>query len=241
MAFADPARRRHPATAAAVVAVHAAVVWIVATQSPAVAPLITEAMTIFEVPAPAPPSEPSRAPAAKAPRPEGEASAANKKATPTEVVAPRPIIRIETPPPPIVAAPTAGAGRAADAGATPVEGPGTGAGGIGSGLGSGGQGTGTGGGGSGAVWVKGEIRDRDYPRSAAKARAGGAVVAFFDVQINGRATNCRIAESSGNADLDAATCRLIEKRFRYRPAIDAQGRPIVSEEGWRQTWWLEPR
>lgn len=241
MAFADPALRRHPATALAVVAAHAAVVWIVATQSPAVAPLITEAMTVFEVPTPAPPAEADPKPAAKAPRPEGEASAANKQATPTEVVAPKPIIRIETPPPPIVAAPTAGAGNAGDAGATPVEGPGTGAGGIGSGLGSGGQGTGTGGGGSAAIWVKGEIRDRDYPRSAAKARAGGAVVAFFDVQTNGRATNCRISESSGHPDLDAATCRLIEKRFRYRPALDAQGRPVVSEEGWRQTWWLEPR
>ncbi|MDO9488033.1 MAG: energy transducer TonB, partial [Sphingomonadaceae bacterium] len=118
---------------------------------------------------------------------------------------------------------------------------GTGAGGVGDGLGSGGQGTGTGGGGSSAVWVKGEIRDRDYPRSAAKSGAGGAVVAFFDVQTNGRATNCRISESSGHADLDAATCRLIEKRFRYRPAVDAQGRPVVSEEGWRQTWWLERR
>ena len=67
------------------------------------------------------------------------------------------------------------------------------------------------------------------------------MVAFFDVQVNGRATNCRVTESSGNADLDARTCELIEKRFRYKPAVDAQGRPVVSEEGWRQTWWLEPR
>jgi protein TonB len=239
MAFADPGGRRHPALAAAVVAAHAAVVWIVATQSPRMAPLITEAMTVFEVPAPAPPSEPSREPAARAPRPEGEASAANKRATPSEVVAPKPVVVVE--PPPLVAAPTAGAGTEADAGATPIEGPGTGAGGLGDGLGSGGQGTGTGGGGSAAIWVKGEIRDRDYPRSAARAKAGGAVVAFFDVQVNGRATNCRISESSGNADLDATTCQLIEKRFRYKPAVDAQGRPVVSEEGWRQTWWLERR
>lgn len=239
MAFADPALRRHPATALAVLAAHAAVVWIVATQSPAMAPLVTEAMTVFEVPTPAPSAEPDKKPAAKAPRPEGEASAANKRATPSDVVAPKPVVVVM--PPPIVAAPTVGAGTDVAAGATPVEGPGTGAGGIGDGLGSGGQGTGTGGGGSSAIWVKGAIRDRDYPRSAARAKAGGAVVAFFDVQVNGRATNCRISESSGNADLDATTCRLIEKRFRYRPAVDAQGRPVVSEEGWRQSWWLEER
>lgn len=239
MAFADPGTRRNPAVAATVVAAHAALVWLVATQSPAIAPLVTQAIEVFEVPAPAPPTAVTPEPPKRAPRPEGEASAANKRATPTEVVAPKPVVPVELPPPPIIAAPTAGAGREADAGATPVEGPGTGAGGLGDGLGSGGQGSGTGGGGSAAIWVKGKIRDSDYPREAAKARAGGAVVVFFDVQTNGRATNCRISQSSGRADLDQTTCRLIEKRFRYKPALDAQGRPVVSEEGWRQTWWLE--
>lgn len=240
MAFADRGSGRHPAAAFAVVGAHAAVVWLVAMQSPPVPPLITEAMTVFEVQNPLPPADPAPEPAVKAPKPEGRASAANKQAKPTELVAPKPRVRIETPPP-IVAAPTAGTESDADAGATPVEGPGTGGGGTGTGLGSGGAGTGTGGGGAGAIWIEGKIRDRDYPKAAAKARAGGAVIAHFDVAPDGRVDNCRIAQSSGRADLDATTCALIEKRFRYRPALDAQGRPTWSVEAWRQVWWLEPR
>ena len=168
----------------------------------------------------------------------GKASAANQHAKAAPIIASKPKLPPITPP--VAAAPHPGTGSDASAGATPNPGAGSGAGGRGDGTGAGGSGNGTGGG-TKAVWQSGTIRDRDYPRSAAKARAGGAVVAFFDVQVNGRATNCRISESSGNADLDATTCRLIEKRFRYRPAVDAQGRPVVSEEGWRQTWWLEER
>ncbi|MFC3712116.1 energy transducer TonB [Sphingoaurantiacus capsulatus] len=240
MAFADPGSHRSPATAAAVVVAHAAVVWLVATQSPVISPIVTQAMEVFEVPTPAPPVAPSPEPAKQAPNEAGEASAANKHAKPTEVVAPKPVVKVETPPP-IVAAPVASSGREADAGATPVVGPGTGAGGVGQGLGSGGQGTGTGGGGGSAYWVSGRIRDRDYPRAASKARAGGAVVTNFEVGTDGRVSNCRVVQSSGRSDLDATTCALIEKRFRYKPALDANGRPVRSVEGWRQTWWLEPR
>ena len=40
-------------------------------------------------------------------------------------------------------------------------------------------------------------------------------------------------------ELDAATCRLIVERFRYRPALDAAGRPTTDVRHWRQRWWLE--
>jgi protein TonB len=239
MAFADPGMRRHPAAAAAVVAAHAGLVWLVATQSPAVAPLVTEAMTVFEVPAPSPPPAPAPEPERKPARPEGAAAPPAREARPTEVVAPKPVVQVETPPP-IVAAPVAADADAPDSGASPTDGPGTGGGGAGTGTGTGGAGTGAGGGGGGnAYWVSGRIRDRDYPRAAAKAKAGGAVIAHFTVNPDGRVSDCRVAQSSGRADLDETTCRLIEKRFRYKPAVDAQGRPVASVEAWRQVWWLE--
>jgi len=46
----------------------------------------------------------------------------------------------------------------------------------------------------------------------------------FTVQVNGRATNCRISRSSGVPELDGLTCRLIEQRFRFRPGTDGFGR-----------------
>ncbi|WP_260583078.1 energy transducer TonB [Sphingopyxis sp. PET50] len=61
----------------------------------------------------------------------------------------------------------------------------------------------------------------------------------FTVETSGRATRCRVSRSSGDASLDATTCRLIEERFRFRPATDPAGRAIASDYGWRQTWWLE--
>jgi protein TonB len=101
--------------------------------------------------------------------------------------------------------------------------------GSGSGGGTGGQGTGNGDGegdgGSDLELLSGEFRPSDYPR-AVRTGIGGTVEFRFVVGIAGRVTNCGITRSSGNADLDAATCRVVLKRFRYRPATSANGRPI---------------
>lgn len=201
----------------------------------------SEAISAIAIPAPVPPRElpvPQKAAPEKA---SGKASAANKHAKAAEVVAPKP----KTPPvspPPIAAAPRPGAGSDASAGATPNPGPGSGAGGRGDGTGAGGTGSGTGGGGgSKAVWRSGEITDRDYPRDASRAKIGGVVETRFTIQPSGRVTGCRITKSSGDASLDATTCRLIEERFRFKPATNAAGDAITSQYGRRQSWWLEPR
>ena len=104
----------------------------------------------------------------------------------------------------------------------------------------GGPGSGTGGG-TRPLWVSGTIRDKDYPRPAARAKVGGEVEVRFTVEPSGRVTGCRVSRSSGDLSLDATTCRLIEERFRFKPATDGRGTPVTSQYGWRQTWWLEPR
>ena len=122
-----------------------------------------------------------------------------------------------------------------------TEGPGTGAGGLGVGLGSGGQGSGNGGGGVRAQRVSGAISgERDYPRAARRAGIEGTVSVRFIVDTDGRATGCGVTRSSGHAALDETTCRLIEQRFRYRPARDGQGR-LVPESVSRTFDWLLPR
>jgi protein TonB len=50
------------------------------------------------------------------------------------------------------------------------------------------------------------------------------------VQPDGRVGGCTVVRSSGHASLDETTCRLIERRFRYRPALDASGRPTSATE-----------
>ena len=68
----------------------------------------------------------------------------------------------------------------------------------------------------------------DYPAEAIPKRAQGITDYRLRVNASGRVDKCEIERSSGNAALDAATCRVITKRSRFRPAIDATGRPVAS-------------
>lgn len=198
------------------------------------------ALQLFEV---APPPEPQR----KRPqprhvrqsRPEGQASPPNLRAEPTQIVAPPP--QIPTPPPPVAAAPIAGVGAQASAGSAEVAGPGYGAGGEGNGRGSGGRGDGDGAGGDETPprWVRGDLRDSDYPEAAAEAGAGGTVGVRYTVWTDGRVTECTVTDSSGNAELDATTCRLIRERFRFRPSRDDRGRPVPAIIVESHSWILQ--
>jgi protein TonB len=198
---------------------------------------VSEAISAVAIPAPPPPEPivPQTVPSDAA---SGKTSAANQQAKAAPIAAPKtklpPII------PPITAAPLPANGNDTSAGATPNPGAGSGAGGRGNGTGAGGLGNGTGGG-TKAVWQSGTIRDRDYPAAASRARVGGEVEVRFTIQPTGRVTGCRVTRSSGDAALDATTCRLIQERFRFKPATDAAGDAIASPYGWRQSWWLEPR
>ncbi len=89
------------------------------------------------------------------------------------------------------------------------------------------------------VRVAGELTNADYRRAGAAAGAAGTVVVGFRVRRDGAVDRCGVVRSSGVAAFDAATCRLIEQRFRYRPAQDAEGRPIDYEIRTDYTW--QPR
>jgi len=200
---------------------------------------VRETISAIALPAPKPPKPPSVPADAASDQPSGAASEANKHAKAAPVLAPKP--KLPPPlPPPVAAAPKPGSGNEASAGAAPVAGPGSGAGGRGDGLGAGGAGNGTGGG-TRPVWRSGTIADRDYPKAARRAKVGGEVEVRFTIEASGRVTRCRVTRSSGDASLDATTCRLIEERFRFKPATDSSGRAIASDYGWRQSWWLEGR
>lgn len=198
-----------------------------------------EALQLFEVETVVPPAprerlQPHRIPSS---RREGRASPPNLRSEPTEIVAPVPAVPLPVPPP-VVAAPIAGVGAAPTAGSADIAGPGTGAGGEGDGRGSGGEGDGDGAGGAETPprWVRGQLRDSDYPDAAAEAGIGGMVGVRYLVWTDGRVRECDITRSSGSPELDATTCRLIEERFRFRPSRDARGRPvpaiIVENHSW---------
>ncbi|HYE27311.1 MAG TPA: energy transducer TonB [Allosphingosinicella sp.] len=241
-------------SASAVALLHVLIGYVLLTglgYSPSAAvPEALKLLDIVEVPPP-PPAKPARPSVEKKTRkarpkdPEGAASPANLRNTPTQIMAPPPEIRLPVPPP-IPAAPAPGQGSAMAAGAATVPGPGTGAGGFGTGLDTGRFGTGTGGGGGGggrgirARWLSGSIRPDDYPDSAWRARIGGTVHLRFTVAPTGRVSDCVVTRSSGSRALDEVTCRLIRQRFRYRPARNAEGRPIASSVVGEHVWEVAP-
>lgn len=196
-------------------------------------PAADSAIKLFDVlPPPVVRPPPPPAPVdTETPRPKRPPAPPNLKATPSPVVAPPPELPLLTPPPPIVAAPAPGTGAASSAGAAAVAGPGTGADGVGDGSGGGGDG-----GYSPPRWLRGEVKGSDYPRAAGAAGLGTTMTVRFTVEPSGRVSGCEAIESSDNPLLDEATCRAIERRYRYEPSRDAEGRPVPSMVVESHTW-----
>lgn len=196
----------------------------------------------IEPPRPPPAEQPKRpVRPAKSSAPKGAPSPPNLRNKAPEVVAPPKQLPIL--PPPIVVATQAGIGNAASSGAADRPGPGQGAGGTGSGTGGGGEG-GEGFGGDGVEigprHIRGRLRFRDVPESVLGAGQTATVGVRYTVETNGRVTNCRITRSSAIAALDALVCRLIERRFRFRPARDAEGRAMRADVVETHGWTVEP-
>lgn len=180
---------------------------------------------------PVPPPQPPP-PARQAERAKQADGAAGKKAEPTPVVAPRP--RIEIPAtPPVPAAPVAGTGNTSRAGAAAS---GTGPGAGGSGMGRGGGGAGDYSGYTPARRIS-RIPNREYRRLVqVSGRRTGSVGITLKVNIDGAPSNCRVARSSGNGVVDALMCRLALDYVRFRPALDADGRPVAQDITWYPDW-----
>ncbi len=224
-----------------VLAIHAGLAFALLHMSGAVDVTQAErALEVFDLtdvkpPPPPPPPPPQQVQEPKPKDKEGGAPA-NIKSEATPVVAPKP--RIELPvTPPIAVTETPRQGAAPTQGAAAVRGPGTGAGGTGAGTGTG-SGAGAGGGGGVAERARlltPSLRSRDFPRAFRRLLASGrAPFVMFTVLPNGRVTNCKIYQSSGDPTLDNVTCSLVTSRFVYRPAYNRRGEPVESQMAYRQ-------
>ena len=228
-------------TIALVVLVHLALAYALVNLSGAINLPGHDALTqlIDIAPEPPPPVEVAiEQPTPKPKDKQAAASAKNIESKATPVAAPKPAIPVPSPNS-VIATTTPRQGNQATQGASNVAGPGTGAGGIGNGDGSGGSGNGNGGGGSGiarrATLISPSLRTRDYPGELrGRLQNGAAPFVIFTVEANGRVYNCRIFRSSGDPDIDRATCALVTARFVYRPAINQRGQPVASQMAYEQ-------
>ena len=67
----------------------------------------------------------------------------------------------------------------------------------------------------------------DYPRGPLVDEVEGVAAYRLIVGTTGRVSACEITRSTGNAQLDAATCKFIERRARFEPATDETGAKVV--------------
>lgn len=119
----------------------------------------------------------------------------------------------------------------------PGSGSGSGSGAsVGPGSGQGGTGSGGGGAVTPPVRIAGELTDADYRRTRPPEGAAGTVVVSYRIRADGTVDRCTVLRSSNYAVLDEATCRLIERRFRFDPARNATGRAIDWEVRTDYTW-----
>jgi protein TonB len=90
----------------------------------------------------------------------------------------------------------------------------------------------------GAQHLKALISPDDYPATAVARHEQGTVFYRLTVGLDGRIKACQVTRSSGFADLDAATCSLLERRARFQPKLGPNGSAIEFTNDDRIKWSL---
>ena len=85
---------------------------------------------------------------------------------------------------------------------------------------------------------KGLLKPRDYPAGAIRKDAVGAIDALLNVDQSGRVTSCRLVRASGHELLDSTTCRLLQERALFDPAVDRSGKAMAAPYYITVRWWL---
>lgn len=84
----------------------------------------------------------------------------------------------------------------------------------------------------------GWVTDADYPSRAQREERSGTTGFRLEIGPDGRVTNCTVTSSSGHADLDAETCRLLPRRARFKAAVGSDGQPMADSFSSRIVWKL---
>ena len=80
------------------------------------------------------------------------------------------------------------------------------------------------------------ITTDDYPARALRAEAEGIAAYRLIVGTSGQVSACEVTRSTGNGQLDEATCDFIVQRARFEPATDETGAKVVGAYTGRVKW-----
>jgi protein TonB len=78
----------------------------------------------------------------------------------------------------------------------------------------------------------------DYPARAMREEREGTTGFRVTYGADGKITSCDVTSSSGHADLDAETCKLIQRRGRFNPGKDRAGNPTGGSYSNRIRWQI---
>jgi protein TonB len=81
------------------------------------------------------------------------------------------------------------------------------------------------------------ISEDDYPDASRRAEEQGVVRVRFTIGADGRVGDCAVAQSSGFPRLDDATCKIIQRRWRFNPAT-REGTPVAEVKSQPVRWQL---
>jgi hypothetical protein len=79
----------------------------------------------------------------------------------------------------------------------------------------------------------------DYPSAAVFARQNGIVQFRLDVETDGKVSGCHVLARTSPDVFADTTCRVVAKRARLEPALDADGKPVRSFYVQRVSWRVE--
>lgn len=83
------------------------------------------------------------------------------------------------------------------------------------------------------------ITTDDYPDASLRAEEQGVTVVRYEINEQGRVTpgSCQVTSGSGAERLDRRTCELVERRFRFNPAL-RDGTPIKASRSQSVRWQI---
>jgi protein TonB len=83
------------------------------------------------------------------------------------------------------------------------------------------------------------ISSDDYPDASLRAEEEGVTRVSYQIGPDGRVVSgsCQVTGSSGHDRLDRRTCELVERRFRFNPALQ-NGQPVAETRAQAVRWQI---
>jgi protein TonB len=80
------------------------------------------------------------------------------------------------------------------------------------------------------------VTPEDYPSGPLHEGAQGTTGFRVTIDTSGKVASCEITSSSGNDQLDKATCQYVTRRARFTPAKDTDNKPVAGSYASRVKW-----